>query len=516
MSVTAARSSPQHSSRFWPIGGFSLLNKAVGLGCVLVIAAIWLITLQRIEAERDQALSAAERSNSNLAIALEQQLQRILSSTELLAAFVRDAYLREGNKLDLPTLAKQRLFVEHAFLLISVIDEQGRLVLSSAPKFNLARDYSKHPSFVEHSDSDQLLISPAERGGDPPMWRIPISLPIKAQAEGIGGAVVISLPPSSLSNFYQEADLGKDFLLEVSTLDGSVLNRTLSTGEYSGSEAAPLAWSRLQPLQQAGKFIDDGDTIDGTKRLLSYRRLGTYPLLVTVGSGEQEVLTAFSQLRLIYLFMACAGTLGFILAGGLLIRSLRQQARANDALGLSEAVFRATFNQAAMGIAHISRSGRILNANQKLCELLDLPLSELCGHKLLEFRDRDSETPDSSLPLDQYPTTAREVAYLRSDKQAQWVLEAYSLVKGQKGEQDFLVVVMYDINPRKELESRLSHAALHDALTGLPIVACSPGSSSRSSPKRFATANSLASCSSIWMASNRSMTSSDMLPATRC
>ncbi len=453
-----------------PGNGFSWLRKAVGVGCALVIAAIWLITLQRIDAEREQALSAAERSNSNLAIALEEQLQRILGSTELLAAFVREAYLREGEALDLPALASQRVFAEHAFLLISVINEEGKLILSSAPRLNLTRDYRQHPGFVsqQQDGSDQLMISPVELGGDPPTWRIPLSLPIKGDDGRFAGVVVISLPPASLSSFYQEADLGQEFLLEVSSLDGTVFTRKLATGEFSGHEARPLSWNDHQPLEKAGKFIDDGRTIDGTSRLLSYRKLDAYPLLVSIGSGEQETLAAFSQLKQIYLLMAAAGSFGFILAGSLLIRSLQQQEHASAALGLSEAVFRATFNQAAMGIAHITHSGKILNANQKLCELLGLPLNELRGHKLPEFRDPEINTPNATLKPDQYPTAAREVAYRRPDKSLQWVLEAHSLVRGQKDEEDFLVVVMYDINPRKELEARLSHAALHDTLTGLP------------------------------------------------
>jgi PAS domain S-box-containing protein len=50
---------------------------------------------------------------------------------------------------------------------------------------------------------------------------------------------------------------------------------------------------------------------------------------------------------------------------------------AGEALRRSEARFRATFDQAAVGIAHVAPDGRLLRVNGKLCELLGYELGEL-------------------------------------------------------------------------------------------------------------------------------------------
>src|SRR5690606_11340918 len=59
-------------------------------------------------------------------------------------------------------------------------------------------------------------------------------------------------------------------------------------------------------------------------------------------------------------------------------------------------------------------------------------------------------------------------AYRRKDGAVLWVCEALGVVKDAQGRPEFLVAVTQDISARKELEARLSHDALHDALTGLP------------------------------------------------
>ena len=111
------------------------LNLLIVLASVFV-AVVWLITLQRIAFEREQALTAEMKANSSLAIAFEQQVFRALKAAEQVAAFVREQYRRQGKAIDLRRWVEEGIIREEMFTIVSVVDEQG---ISSAVARTLAR-----------------------------------------------------------------------------------------------------------------------------------------------------------------------------------------------------------------------------------------------------------------------------------------------------------------------------------------------------------------------------------------
>jgi diguanylate cyclase (GGDEF)-like protein/PAS domain S-box-containing protein len=159
----------------------------------------------------------------------------------------------------------------------------------------------------------------------------------------------------------------------------------------------------------------------------------------------------------------------------LLMLTLARQRAAADALSASEAVFRATFHQAATGIAHIAPDGRILDANEKFCRMLGYDRAELRARTVFELSGPDNREAARqffarrlSAPASPVLPPEIEKPYRRKDGAVLWVCEALGVVGDREGGPDFVVAVTQDITARKALEVRLSHDALHDALTGLP------------------------------------------------
>ena len=91
---------------------------------------------------------------------------------------------------------------------------------------------------------------------------------------------------------------------------------------------------------------------------------------VEAGSASDEVLAPVMQRRIEYLALAAGASVALLCFGALLIVVLARQRAVADALASSEGLFRATFHQAATGIAHITPEGRILRANDKFWGLL--------------------------------------------------------------------------------------------------------------------------------------------------
>jgi PAS domain-containing protein len=134
--------------------------------------------------------------------------------------------------------------------------------------------------------------------------------------------------------------------------------------------------------------VDTG-SLDGVPRIISYRTMADYPLMVTVGTASTSELAPAQRRRNGYLWLAGSVSVGLLLFTGLLMLALSRQRAAAQALQASEALFRATFRQAAMGIVHLSPEGRILLANDKFCGMLGYGMAELRERTVFELGDPD-------------------------------------------------------------------------------------------------------------------------------
>lgn len=446
----------------------------VALACALAITGIGLSTLQRIRAEHRQAVAAALQANSNLAIAFEQQVFRTLKAAEQVAAFVRAQYLREGAALDMQQWARHDVLRETMFNIVSVVDANGVIVASSLPLGTV--NYADRAFFQAQRDAsvDALFVNPPVLGRVSGRWQLPMSMRITLPDGSFAGVVVLSVDPVSFTDFYRLADTGAQGLLELTGADGAVRGRKLGGAVQFGQDAKGLPWFQRWAEAPEGGLLDEGRALDGVARIVSYRAMAGYPLMVTVGTAYDQVLAPALQRRNLYLLIAMVASLVLVgLCAGLVAVLARQRAVAN-ALRASEALYSATFHQAAMGIAHIAPDGRILRVNEKFCRMLGHDADALCQRTMHELCDGQRcdqlqallMRPDASPGVDHLPEA--EVIYRRKDGTQLWVSEALSVVRDAQGHPKFLVIVVQDVTARKELENRLSYGAQHDALTGLP------------------------------------------------
>lgn len=167
------------------------------------------------------------------------------------------------------------------------------------------------------------------------------------------------------------------------------------------------------------------------------------------------------------------------LLAALLWRSQRQlhQARREVSAGHeSEARFRATFEQAAVGLAHFAPDGRWLRVNQRLCDLLGYSREALLA---LTFQDLTHPNDlAADLALLREVLAGRRAAYRiekryrRRDGSTLWVVLTVSMVSNADGTPAYLIKVVEDIDARKQAllaaQTRLHQLAYHDPLTGLP------------------------------------------------
>ena len=128
-------------------------------------------------------------------------------------------------------------------------------------------------------------------------------------------------------------------------------------------------------------------------------------------------------------------------------------------LGESEQRFRATFEQAAVGVAHVGTDGRWLRVNDKLCEITGYSREELSGMTFQDITHPDDLGEDLDqlrrLLAGEIETYSMEKRYFSKDGSVVWINLTVSLVRGASGEPAYLIAVIEDVSRRRRAEGAL-------------------------------------------------------------
>ncbi len=140
------------------------------------------------------------------------------------------------------------------------------------------------------------------------------------------------------------------------------------------------------------------------------------------------------------------------------IVDITERKQAAAAVKESEERFRATFDQAAVGIVHTSLDGRYLKINKKFCAMLGYGESELVGRAAADFthpEDRETGRQYRQLLWDRkLDKFSEEKRYLRKDGSVIWTNRTVSLARDVAGQPMYFIRVIEDITDRKEVEER--------------------------------------------------------------
>ncbi|MCL1473414.1 PAS domain-containing sensor histidine kinase [Argonema antarcticum] len=138
----------------------------------------------------------------------------------------------------------------------------------------------------------------------------------------------------------------------------------------------------------------------------------------------------------------------------------RQQIEA--ALRESEEQFRATFEQAAVGICHARTDGRLLQVNQKFCDILGYTQEELIGVTFMDITHPDDLNINLELMrqllANEIQTFSLEKRYICKNGSLSWVNLTVSLVRELPGKPKYLIAVIQDISDRKQAELALQES----------------------------------------------------------
>jgi PAS domain S-box-containing protein len=167
---------------------------------------------------------------------------------------------------------------------------------------------------------------------------------------------------------------------------------------------------------------------------------------------------------------------------------LQRSVAFESALRESEERFRLTFEQAAVGMAHVAPDGHWLRVNRKLCDIMGYTQEEMLQ---LTFQDL-THPPDLSADLEQMARVVAgeidnycmEKRFIHKAGHMLWGNLTVSAVRDENGKVKYFVTVTEDITTRKEAEQNLwlarrelqttaRHLELVTSKMAAPVARCS-------------------------------------------
>jgi PAS domain S-box-containing protein len=260
----------------------------------------------------------------------------------------------------------------------------------------------------------------------------------------------------SEGRFRAVADSASDAII-VADDDGRIVYWNRAAVESFGYDARALHELRITDLiPEATSVVEFAQTAHTGEvpssgpvlEVMAYRRDGSaFPVELTVSrSWKQDDRGFFSAV----------------------VRDVSERRQAEAALRESEARFRGTFEQAAVGIAHLDMEGRYLRANRRLADMLGYSVDEL-----LTMRFQDVTAPEdvaNSVALrDELVAGTRDTArlekrYVRKDGRRVWVMLTVSAARDATGVVRHLISVVEDVTEQQLLREQLHQAQKMEAV----------------------------------------------------
>ena len=277
---------------------------------VLLLAVLWVTTLNLVRVERSGAARAVSASSRELAETYEAQVLRALREIDQTLKVVKYAFEQSGGRGVLPGLEARALLPPVLLFAVSITDASGKVVASTSP---VAMTTVVDPAaFQAYGRTSALTVDrPISRPGAPGR-QLRFSRRLSAADGTFAGVVLVEAEAGYFVSGYEASKLGRQGVLGILGTDG--VFRARRTGDVVTSGDAVDYTSTVAsggPEDEAAQLTVN--PWDGVKRYTSARPLYGFPLAVIVGLSEDEQMAAAHHRIRVILWWALSGSVFLIL-----------------------------------------------------------------------------------------------------------------------------------------------------------------------------------------------------------
>jgi signal transduction histidine kinase/CheY-like chemotaxis protein/HPt (histidine-containing phosphotransfer) domain-containing protein len=304
----------------------------VWVGALLLAVSVWLVVLEQSRHDRQEALARAQRDTGNLTHIIAEQAVRAIADTDRILNFLAFDLGRLGP--DHPMLAdvlKNATNGSNLLLQLSYTNAAGDLIESSVdgPVTNVNLADREHFLVHQQGKITGLFISRPVFGRASGKWSLQLSRRITARDGSFAGIMVASLDPFYFSHSFDNLDVGRHGVVAMFGRDGILRARSGLDDKIIGRDVSGTLPFRAVAMTQEG-FLEDTSPVDGVRRLMSFRAVAGYPLVVLAGFDEAEFLADSLALRRLYIGGASAATAMLLVMAMLVAWQARVQDQARE------------------------------------------------------------------------------------------------------------------------------------------------------------------------------------------
>jgi diguanylate cyclase (GGDEF)-like protein/PAS domain S-box-containing protein len=427
--------------------------------CLVSMSSIWTGAAYIVGEDFRRSREIAVHDTANLARAFEEHIVRSLQAFDQTLLIARDAYLRSGAGFDLPQWVIESKFRTDVALNISIADRDGQIIATNVNTELAPVHVGDREHFRIHAgrNTDELHISRPLIGRVTGRLSLLLTRRISDATGAFAGTILLTVDPAYFTSFYQSVDIGKHGTVQLVGTDGIIRARAAGTDQRVGQSMAGTILLKTLSERPAGSYQSRGIN-DGMPRIISYRLMPVYSLVVVVGLSTDEVFASAMGNRTITLTGAMILS---VLMLAFTIATLRRQRQLNA----SEFKFRSMFDVSPVGIALVGTAGDIRETNRAFARLTDIVDTDLRGRHIDEFLGRANDGGIAAFGSGAADSAPVEYGIRRTDGTTCTVL-CNSAVASTA---DALIwLTMQDISERKRAEDEVWKAAHIDTLTDLP------------------------------------------------
>lgn len=287
---------------------------------------------------REYRLHDKEVAMANLAQTLSSQAQASIKQADTVLFSLVDRLETQGMGPDqLPqlkrviTTQRNELAQLHGLF---IYDQKGAWIVDSngilPPNANNAdREY-----FIYHRDHPDRAphVGPSIKSRSTGEWILPVSRRINNPDGSFAGVALATLYLDHFLKLYNSIDVGNNGVINLISADAKIVVRRPFNETIIGTSIAdgPL-FTQLLPKGDSGTAIVRS-YVDGVERVVGFRRVNNYPLVVFCAMNEEEVLASWRQETLMSSTIVLL-LISFVLGIGYrFIRLMRQQTHIQNQL----------------------------------------------------------------------------------------------------------------------------------------------------------------------------------------
>jgi len=333
--------------------------------------------------------STARSAETGTAHSLFEIDATLLGADRMLATVLSG---KQWNDRSVTTLLQQFDEQKLAVNRILILDDKGREVNQSHSTADGGRNYAGSAFFMAHQSgrASKLFIGSPERSATTDDWVVMVSRPL-IRDNLFSGVIAAVVPIAAFSDFFAATAPTRGTRISL-LLDNGVLlanepGAKQTIGEVPNFAPAILAAAAKEPMG-----VLEAPAVEGRPRLLSFRKVAGYPLIVMVSRERADILRlwAVERTETIIEFALFAGTV--VTLAYLVLCALKRQQFAAVRLRRSEgrlkrqtSLLQNTLENIGEGLSVFDSQGRLVAWNSRFCELLDLPPSLTAGAPLRDI-----------------------------------------------------------------------------------------------------------------------------------